>query len=52
MTSSNGSPITKYKIFINKGSTPIDNGLNLEYTFSTVTTGKSHTFQYSAKNSK
>ena len=50
MTSSNGSPITKYNIYINKGSTPIDNGLNLEYTFSTVTTGKSHTFQYSAKN--
>ena len=52
MTSSNGSPITKYKIFINKGSTSIDNGLNLEYTFSTVTTGKNYTFQCSGENSK
>ena len=49
MTSSNGSPITKYKIFINKGSTSIDNGLNLEYTFSIVTTSKSFTFQYLQK---
>ena len=52
MTSSNGSPIIKYNIYINNGSTPIDNGLNLEYTFSTVTTGKSYSFQYSAENSK
>ena len=40
VTSSNGSPIIKYNVYINGDSTPIDNGLNLKDIYSIVTTGE------------
>ena len=51
VTSSNGAAITKYNIYINGDTTPIDNGLNLQYTYTSVTEGDGYSFQYSAVNS-
>ena len=51
VTSSNGSPIIKYNVYINGDSTPIDNGLNLKGIYSSVTTGEGYSIQYSAVNS-